>query len=212
MKRTSLNAALVELHRKTDQSISLANDTAKFREFRGDKYRPISKLRRMLIVELSFLQISNAWEGFLEETFFHYMCGQKTQSGFSPSLLVTLKNATLDQAASLVNQTKPYSDWSRADEVIKRAKLYFANGEPYYRAIANSNDKLEEIRKIRNGIAHSSAYSREKLEELIRQKTGSGSLVKSAGELLCYSFSTGGQNLLQDYGSLLKVLGSTIVP
>jgi hypothetical protein len=210
MKQSSLNSALAEFASKKYQSIALANDVSKFAELRGTKYLSISKLRKAIIIELSFLQIVNAWEAFLETTFVHYMCGHKTQSGFCPNLNVTLKSNTLTQAFNTVNQGKPYSDWSRTDEVIKRAKIYFKNGQPYY-TIANSNNQLEEIRKIRNGIAHSSIHARNQVKILIRQKLGYLPRSISIGSFLMRQGLNQSKTILDEYGTLFDVLSNSIV-
>jgi hypothetical protein len=211
VRRLSLDFVLAELCRKTDQSISLSVDAEKFREFKSNRYHPLTQSRRFLITELSFLQIFNAWEEFLEETFIHYMCGHKTQSGYSPILKVRLSEATLHQASVTVNQGKAYSDWSRSDEVMNRARIYFDKGEPFATAIENSYNMLEEMRKIRNGIAHSSTHSREKFSELVRQKIGYLPRNMGPGRFLLQDISGSGQTLLYNYGSLLKVLGRVIV-
>jgi hypothetical protein len=110
-----------------------------------------------------------------------------------------------------VNQGRPYSDWSRSDEVVTRARIYFDKGEPFVTAIENSYNMLEEMRKIRNGIAHSSKHSREKFSELVRQKIGHVPRNIGPGRFLLQDISGNGQTLLHDYGSLLKVLGRVIV-
>lgn len=211
MPRVKINPVLETFKKEVFKSLSLAKDVTKFKEFRKGKYRPILKLRIHSIVELSFLKLFISWEQFLEHAFTRYMCGARTSSRFSPERFVQPK--TLEHALNIIKQERHYVDWTVGSEVIQKAELYFRDGEPFASALGGSLAQLDEMKKIRNRIAHSSKDSEEKFQSLVRQKLGYNPKAMTPGKLLLFRIpSANTKTVLQEYGGLLLVLGNVIVP
>lgn len=156
MPRVKIYPLQVTFDKEVHYCLRLADDATKFRESRSGTYRPIRKLTAYSIVELSFLKFYISWENFLEQTFVRYMCGGANSSGYSPVRYVQPR--TIKHAFNMIRQERRYIDWTASDVVINRALLYFRDGEPYASAIG-SLPELEEMRKVRNRIAHRSEYS-----------------------------------------------------
>lgn len=211
MPRIKIDFVLKMFNDRVDRSLSLADDVAYFQEFRNDRYRPILKRKIHLIVELSFLQLFIAWEEFLEQTFTRYMCGSKTASGYLPRRYV--QPTTLKHGLDIIKQERIFVDWTKWEEIITRAKLYFENGAPFAGAIGGSLVQLNEMKTIRNRIAHRSKYSEKRFLSLVRNKFGYNPRGMAPGRLLLSRIpSTNPKTVLKEYGDLLLVLGKMIVP
>lgn len=210
MPVVKLDHVLRNLISGVSTSLSLANDVGKFKEFKIDKYLAISKSRIYLITELSFLQLFISWEQFLADTFVRYMCGAVTSSGYSPGRRIQAQN--LEHALDVIRQNRPYVDWTRWDEVISHARLYFTDGEPFATALGGSLAQLDEMKNIRNRITHKSPYSSERFKALVMQRFGYNPTGMVPGKFLACRFpDTNPKTVLQEYGDLILVLGKIIV-
>lgn len=196
---------------KIKEHLSLVNDIINYREFRGGRYRPIFKQKVYLIVELSFLKIFMSWEDFLERTFIRYMCGGHTNSDYAPKRYIQPIN--LDHALNILRQARRFIDWTRGNEIIHRSKLFFQDGEPYATTIGASLQQLDEMKVIRNKIAHQSKYATRNFQQLVRNKYGYYPKGITAGKLLISNIpSTNPKTVLKEYYDLLLTLGKMIVP
>jgi hypothetical protein len=162
MAKTSAKAAFTALTRQLDQSIQLVT------ALRG-RGTPFFQLRQ--ISELAFLRVFMAWEVFLEDSFTRFMCGASSLSGSRPKSYVRPLN--IDHARDLIIGPKlRFADWSDPQVVIGRANLIFATGEPFATPIKAATRELNEMRTIRNYIAHRSVYSREQFNRLVQVRLG----------------------------------------
>ena len=211
MPRIKMDFLLDRFTDRVNRSLSLVDDAAHFQELRKGRYRPILRRKTYLIAELSFLQLFISWEDILEQTFTRYMCGGKTASGYSPRRYV--QPTTLEHALDIIKQERVFVDWTRWEEIITRANLYFQNGEPFANAIRGALVQLNEIKTIRNRIAHRSEYSIERFLRLVRDKFGYNPRGMTPGRLLLSRIpSANPTTVLKEYGDLLLVLGKMIVP
>lgn len=208
-KGLKIKSVLNEFNKKVDTSLSLPDDVSKFKEFRDDKFRPIKKCTIYLVTELSFLQLFVALEEFLEDTFTYYLCGTKSLSGNTPKKYVIPSD--LQHAHDIVCQGRPYMDWNKWEDIINKANLYFENGEPFNSVIGGLRAELDEMKKIRNRIAHCSKHSEKLFQAVVRQKLGyepRGSI--APGRFLLMNTPDSGQSILQEYGRILNALGNSI--
>jgi len=188
----------------------LANNASTLREPRNNAYRLIPKSKLYLIVELSFLQLFTSWEQFLEEAFIRYMCGNITSRGYSPKRFVQPR--TLEHALDMVMQGRPYVDWTKLEEVITKAELYFEKGEPFANTLRNASAHLEDMKTLRNRIAHRSKHSEARFQALVRQRIGHNPRGIVPGKFLLKRIpSSNTRTILQEYGNLLLALGNRIV-
>jgi hypothetical protein len=208
---TIVDPALKTLNTEVHDSLSLADEVGQFKEFRNARYRSIRKKRIYLIVEISFLHLFISFEHFLEQIFCFYLCGCKTSSGYLPSSR-GIQAEGYDHALDIIRQEKPYVDWSRWSEIINIARICFEYGEPFATALGGSLAQLEEMRKIRNRIAHSSQTSERAFQDLIRQKLGYNPKGMTPGRFLLNKGSLPKhKTIIQEYGDLISILGRLIV-
>jgi hypothetical protein len=162
MASASTNATFRVFGRQISQSIQLV---AALRN-RGT---PFFQLQQ--ISELAFLRIYMAWEMLLEDSFTRFMCGASSLSGSRPRCYVKPRN--IDHARELLIGPKlRYADWSDAQLVIERAELIFAGGKPFALPVRAALAELNDMRIIRNCIAHRSVHTRDKFNRLVQRRLG----------------------------------------
>jgi hypothetical protein len=126
-----------------------------------------------LFAELSFLRMYVSWESFLEESFSRFLCGARGVSGVRP--VSCARPPSIEHAKNLLvglERSGRYADWSNRDVVVRRANLFFRNGSPFARPLAAVAVDLDDMRLIRDCIAHRSRMAKEKLAKLVLRKTG----------------------------------------
>ncbi|MGB9914699.1 MAG: hypothetical protein ACPLIG_04845 [Candidatus Bathyarchaeales archaeon] len=152
MTSTKLALVLKDFKESVQSSLDIANKAIHYKELRRGKYRSIPKPMLYSINELSFLKLFISWEHFLEQAFIRFMCGAKNSAGLPREIYVN--PTSLEHALSMLKQKQRYVDWTIVDDVIKRAKLYFKDGEPFSTALGQASAHLTEMKIIRNRIVH----------------------------------------------------------
>lgn len=151
------------------------------------------------IVELSFIRIFIAWEQFLEDMFTRHLISQKKSKIKSYVSAKSLKHAY-----EIVKENKPYPDWTNKDVVLRKANLFFKEGEPYMTALNSISSYLEEIKTIRNSIVHMSTNSQENFKSLVRIKMASSPRGISAGKFLLSIKNPPAETYIEYYANILK--------
>jgi hypothetical protein len=131
---------------------------------------PFSQQHKDLITQVAFFQTFLNWERFLEESFIAYLLGECPPNGIPPICWANPPDRTT--AEKMVADGR-HTDWTAVDAVVNRAVRFFDAGKPYSDALTPKRSILDEIKTIRNTIAHSSQTSREKFEKLVRRELGS---------------------------------------
>jgi hypothetical protein len=112
----------------------------------------------------------------------------------------------------IVPLERAYADWTEMEAVLKLAKLYFENGEPYESALRPLLADLRHMRIIRNSIAHRSESSHKKLEDVTRGLLGHVPKALTAGLLLKTTVPNEQQTFLEKYCSVVQIAGQRILP
>lgn len=126
-----------------------------------------------LVAELSFLRMYVSWESFLEETFSRFLCGARGTSG--SQAISCAKPRSIDHAKALLRGLERggrFADWSRRDVVSTRANLFFRGGFPYLGPLNAAARDLDDMRAIRDCIAHRSRSAKDNLANIIHRRTG----------------------------------------
>ena len=138
------------------------------------------------IAELSFLRIFLAWENFLEKSFTRYLCGARAVSGFRPKSYAKPKN--IDHALDLLTigatREPPYVDWTNAQTVIRRAQLVFKNGRPFVTPLQAGLRDLDDMRIIRDCVAHRSSHAQNRFNKVVQHRLGVAHICRPGGFLL----------------------------
>jgi hypothetical protein len=126
-----------------------------------------------LFAELSFLRMYVSWEAFLEESFSRFLCGARGISGAIPTSCVNPHS--IEHAKSILvglDRGGRYADWSRRDTVTARASLFFRDGAPFSIPLTAAARDLDDMRAIRDCIAHKSRVSKESVAKIVQRRTG----------------------------------------
>lgn len=181
------------------------------------RYYSVPKKRKEKLCESSFLVLFTAWEDFLESTFENYLV-LGAQCVPPIKIKAHFDNQTL--AHEIICGERNYVDWVMANDVKKRALIYFKDGEPFKTALDLSKKDLEKMRILRNEIAHQSAHSKKKFNSMVREIYGSGRANNAGGFLLSVppsSFNLPGStkvfsSIFEYFADILLATSSLIVP
>jgi hypothetical protein len=135
--------------------------------------RGIPFFRVEQIAELSYLKIYLAWESFLEESFIRFLSGARTLSGRGVSSYVT--PSSLDHARDVLtglDKGGRYADWAKREVVTERARLLFKNGTPFVGPLQAAASDLNDMRTMRDCIAHRSAYVQRNFGKVVLRRLG----------------------------------------
>lgn len=120
--------------------------------------------QRNFITESAFLKVYIAWETFLESAFVKYMLGLQTVKGTNIAKYATPVDPT--HANNMLIGVQSFVDWSRADVVLKLSSLYFEVGNPFQQYMSTIVPDLQDLKTIRNSLAHLSSTTTIKLDAL----------------------------------------------
>jgi hypothetical protein len=207
MALVSVDKELEAFRRQIDLCTSLP---AALRAYRRPG-RPASGLpphQLAQIGELACLRLFLAWETFLEETFVRYMCGARASSGYAPTRFVMPR--AMEHARDMTEAGKQFAPWAHSPTVVARAALYFDHGEPYASALTPAQLELEDLRLIRNRIAHSSERSQEQFRTVVRRRLGYVPRGMGPGRFVLSAAPTGG-TYLGYFGAILSDLADRVV-
>lgn len=174
MASRNLHACFIKLEREFEEADRLCrHGFALYAETLPRDLRLRSALKEKLF-ELAFLKVFIAWEGFMAESFLLYSLGHQTPGGFAPRRYIFPDGR--DHAINLVigdlsKIREKGADWSSADLIIARADRIFKNGKPFVQALRPKTFMLNDLKTIRNAIAHSSKEAMRKFESLVRRKS-----------------------------------------
>ena len=134
------------------------------------------------VVSLAFLKSYTAWEAFIEEVFFVYLLGNRSPSGYRPKR--HYKPPTRDLAFRLIIADQRFLDWTSVDKILNRSASCFKDGEPFASKLGPRDVYFNQMKKMRNCIAHSSAEAKQGFEQIVRSSLGSMPLGITPGRFL----------------------------
>jgi len=129
----------------------------------------ITAKRRNYITEMAFLSAFQAWEIFVEESFILYLWGQKPPRGRAPGRYAFPPNRKMAMEW-VIPEGRDYAQWTIAHHVTERAERFFKGGAPFSPVLKGNQSVLDDVRIIRNAIAHRSIGVRLKFEKMVRDK------------------------------------------
>lgn len=126
-------------------------------------------------IEGCFIRLVVAWERFVEEYFLRCMCKAKLRSGqvLKPKVppFKNTEEAFKKLSKKRVGREKDYTDWLDNVQISHRIDDYFRKNSRV-RKICEAPHNLEELKVIRNAIAHRSKSSIAKFEKYVKSQLG----------------------------------------
>lgn len=172
MAHRRLATVFAAFSRQLDESRDIAADAHGW-SIAAPGARPLINARRLgSMTELALLRGFLAWETFLEESFILYLNGQRPPRGRAPRRFAFPTNYEM-AAEWVVPEGMQYANWTVAGKVRQRAERFFVDGRPFAPVLQANINTLDDLRILRNAIAHASVSTTEKFEKLARDKLGS---------------------------------------
>lgn len=161
-----MQVLLSDFHEICDKNLEQYFETVRFNSEHPELF---SEEMKNMLVEYGILQFFGQWECFIEQCFIGYMLGGKSTSGDSPNRYVFPIDA--EHAYKIVQNVNQYPDWTDIDKIVTNANNFFENGGPFA-PLNTMKGTLNEIKKVRNAIAHTSKNAKRAFENLVRSKVG----------------------------------------
>jgi len=133
-------------------------------------------------IEAAFLQGECAWEVFLEDIVIALLCGELTLSGIPDGGY--LLPASDDVVRKMVLVGKDYGEWADPSRALKRVELFFPPQHRTVRTLGAASKILNDVRIVRNAIAHSSGSAQGKFASLWISLLGSARPVGRPADFL----------------------------
>jgi hypothetical protein len=201
---SNLKAIKTDFLLKVDESLKFIQ---KINSAVQKKRVSLDNLEISTLYEVSFLKIFTEWERFLENSFIGYLMGKSTKK-LKPKMIT--KRMSVDKAYDLIKGTKQYPDWTKVEDILTLASLFFITLNPYDSILRTTHKELSQIKIIRNAITHISKNSTESFRKLVRSELASYNINISPGEFLMQNQSASEQ-YLSFYSNLLKTCSLYII-
>ncbi|MBM4066826.1 MAG: hypothetical protein FJ266_14525 [Planctomycetes bacterium] len=138
-----------------------------------------------------YLDLFTEFEALLEQLFFGLLEGNYYSSDMLVKKRIKVQPSTM--FSEIVFHKRSYLDWlPYSDHTIPRAKLFLDNGYPFTKLSKPQIDRLDDLHKIRNAIAHKSKKAEKDFNNVIINLTLLPSERKPAGFLRSIPSSAAG--------------------
>ena len=189
---------------------------------------PLKPGQARRIIAMAFMTNVAAWEEYIQESFIRYLMGAKSPSGYRPSLRLGRCDSR-DHAIEVIagesnyDLEKNYFLWMNWNVVVRRAKVYFCDGEPFSKIPVGIATLIHDSYKIRNRVVHSSLMSKKEFKQVAlkfrgRQKDAKLTQGYTVGSLLLEtnvrhfgSFCTG-RDYFEAYSNMFRKLADILTP
>lgn len=123
-----------------------------------------STLRTERLFEHLFMHV----ESLFEDAFMAYTMGAFSAESVAPTRRIVLPDESV--VSKLLSGQKDFPDWTQWDHIISMSELFF-DPSPFS-ALRCYTARLNELKTIRNALAHISGTSQSKFQTLVRDKLG----------------------------------------
>lgn len=148
---------------------------AQFPRIAGSGGKGLTKPQMVLLSEAVFFAAFRSYEQFLRNIFLLYCCGR--QPSRRKRARSYMNPRSLKHAEVLVKSSMPFLDWSSPDTLVARSKTFLKDGYPVQPAITSNIERLRDLKKIRNHIAHMSGESLQEFEKVVKKHFGTLPLI-----------------------------------
>ena len=149
-------------------------------KFRADS-QSLAPAHRYLIAELIMLRLFSIIEGAIENLACKLVAGASYTNGTLPVRLFTAQS--MDGARTAMHtygRTKPLNNlrWTRVRDIRESTGKVLDSSEPFIQYAQAHGNILNEMRLVRNYLAHRSPQSRTGYRQVVRATYGANSRVK----------------------------------
>ncbi len=132
-------------------------------------------VHQKLVAEIVLLRLFSLFENFVSSLAAKIACGSTYVDGTTPVLLF---RASSMKAAKTSFQThgrtrpKYQLQWSKASEIKENVINVIDQGDNLVTVVDRNGTLIDELRRVRNKIAHNNAQSRSKYREIVKRHYG----------------------------------------
>ncbi len=135
----------------------------------------LSPVYQKLVAEIVLLRLFSLFENLVSSVSAKLVSGAIFMDGTNPALLTTARSAqgarTLFQT-HVRTRTKYQVQWSQASEIKDNVKYVIDSTDNFVIVIDRNGSFIDELRRVRNRIAHNNATSRSKYRVVVRRHYG----------------------------------------
>jgi hypothetical protein len=166
---------------------------------------------RQMLAEMITLQCFYLFELAIEDVAAKLVCGARYGDGVVP--VITHGSRSIDAALAAmrtINRTKPKGilKWNKTKEINGNVRHVIATTEHFFTACRNHSARLNEIRIVRNHIAHGNAGTKAEFARVVQRRLGALPRAIPRPGLFVLREFTPGVPLLTEYvvtlGAILK--------
>ncbi len=127
-----------------------------------------------LVAELVMLRLFSILEEAIEEVACKLVAGASYTNGNHPNLLYTARSQEAAKGAmSTYQRSKPQTlRWGRSSDIRDSVRKVIDTSDPFCHQATVHGNLLNEMRTVRNRVAHVGTNSREGFRQVIRQRYG----------------------------------------
>ncbi len=139
-----------------------------------------------LVADILIIRIAHILEETLPNVFSRLVCGETYMDGTNAAVLKTANTA--DAALTLMKRFKRKNKlnlkWLNASDIRKNVEHLIDGSEHALKVVDRYTNELEEIRIVRNHVAHSTPDTRRSFKGMIQKYYGSQSINVSVGKFV----------------------------
>lgn len=151
------------------------NEVTKLYQLTSDMSRVLAASHQKYVVEISMLRLFSLLENSISSVASKIACGAEYLDGSNP---VLLNRATSFQSAVSLfkrfrrRRQKNYLIWTKGSYIIDNIKHVIDSSDNIFYVINNYGFFIDELRRIRNQVAHNNSNSRKQYREVVRRYYG----------------------------------------
>jgi hypothetical protein len=183
--RRKISAVLGDFLRDIDRLVKfdLENQRAYSVGLENKNAKRLVKRQLIMLTESIFFSGFRAYENFIRDAFLLYCLEKRPESG--KRVVSYLRPKSFQHAEELIQSSLQFLDWNTAETIIKRAELYLLDGFPVKTPYTSGKETFDELRLLRNHIAHRSKTSMNGYRKVLRRYFGTEPLeLPEPGEYL----------------------------
>jgi len=134
----------------------------------------LSPMHQKLVAEIVLLRLFSLFENLIVSVTLKLACGAIYVDKSNPTLLVRARSSqnALTLFQTLGQKKQRQLQWSTATEIKKNIKYVIDPSDNIVKIVDRNGMFIDELRRVRNRIAHNNAKSRKNYRTVVRQHYG----------------------------------------
>jgi hypothetical protein len=147
----------------------------------------IAPTYRKIVAEIIIIRLFDILQDSISSIACKVICGANYQDGSTPILLGSARNmqaATFKMIHYGRRKPRPYLRWSKIQDIKENVRYLINPTDHFIRTLDNHGYLIEEMRRIRNRVAHNNTLTRNQYQEMVLRHYGAYLNAITPGTLL----------------------------